>query len=147
MPQQRERSPQGTAAGSRIVAAYAAALGRPVLNGTRAKLERQAVELLAQGLPEAWLSDRVREMATRGWSDLVQHAERSTVPVEGQRDESLSGRAGLPKWCRECGEGNPAARVNARFRTLGELGGGEKCPRCHPDRVASVPQPPGSEGL
>ncbi|MFF7234364.1 hypothetical protein [Streptomyces sioyaensis] len=117
------------------MAAYAAALGRPALNGTRAKLERQAVDLLAQGLPEPWLCDRARELAARGWSDLVQHAERSTVPVEGRRDESLSGRAGLPKWCGTCGEANPAARVNARFRTLGELGGGEKCPRCHPDRI------------
>lgn len=116
--------------------AYASALGRPVLNGTSVKLERQAVELLAQGLPEAWLCDRARELAARGWSDLVQHAERSTVPIEGRREVPGSGRPGLPEWCGECGPGSPAARLNPRFRTLGEMGGGEKCPRCHPSRVA-----------
>ncbi|MFF3639053.1 hypothetical protein [Streptomyces sp. NPDC002250] len=138
LPQQREGSDSSTAAGGRIVAAYAAALGRPVLKGTRAKLERQAVELLGQGLPEAWLCDRAEELAARGWSDLVQHAERSTAPIQGQGGKVGSRRAGLPQWCGECGEDNPAARLNPRFRTLGEMGGGEKCPRCHPDRVISA---------
>ncbi|NKQ29025.1 hypothetical protein [Streptomyces galbus] len=117
------------------MAAYAAALGRPVLNGTRAKLERQAVELLAQGLPEAWLCDRARELAARGWADLVQHAERSTVPIEVRRDQAGASSSGLPEWCGQCGPGTPAARLNPKFRTLGELGSGEKCPDCHPDRV------------
>ncbi|MFK4103204.1 hypothetical protein ACI2L1_24610 [Streptomyces sp. NPDC019531] len=130
LPQQRERTGQ-KAAGERVVAAYAEALGRPVLNGTRAKLERQAVELLAQGLPEAWLCDRAREMAPRGWSNLAQHAERCTAPLPSE--VSSRSRPGLPEWCGECGQGTPAARLNPRFRTLGELGSGEKCPRCHPD--------------
>ncbi|MER5509324.1 hypothetical protein ABT052_28905 [Streptomyces sp. NPDC002766] len=135
LPQQREK-PAEYAAGERIVAAYTAALGRPVLNGTKAKLERQAVELLAQGLPEAWLCDRVREMAARGWSNLAQHAERSTAPIALERPGHC--RPGLPEWCGQCGEGSPAARLNARFRTLGELGSGEKCPRCHPDRAVAA---------
>ncbi|MFB6962438.1 hypothetical protein ACFCYB_37020 [Streptomyces sp. NPDC056309] len=136
VPQQRARSDKDAAAGDRIVAAYAAALGRPVLNGTRAKLERQAVELLAQGLPEGWLADRARELAERGWSDLAQHAERSTAPLPSEAP--AKGRPGLPEWCGECGHGTPAARLNPRFRTLGELGSGEKCPRCHPARVAPM---------
>lgn len=39
----------------------------------------------------------------------------------------------LPKWCGECGEGDPAAEVNPRLRYHG-LGTDEvrKC-RCHPD--------------
>ncbi|MFE9499813.1 hypothetical protein [Streptomyces collinus] len=136
VPQQRARSDENAAAGDRILAAYAAALGRPVLNGTRAKLEGQVVELLAQGLPEYWLCDRARELAARGWSDLTQHAERSTAPLpsDGTRTKS---RSDLPEWCGECGEGTPAARLNPRFRTLGELGSGEKCPRCHPALIAS----------
>ncbi|MEV0185825.1 helix-turn-helix domain-containing protein [Streptomyces sp. NPDC050625] len=131
MPKQRDPL-EHQAAGSRIVAAYSAALGRPVLNGTRAKLEGQAVELLAQGLPEAWLCDRARELAARGWSDLVRHAERSTAPLFSN---ATAGSSDLPEWCGGCGKGTPAARHNARFRTLGELGAGEKCPQCHPDRV------------
>ncbi|WP_435253614.1 hypothetical protein [Streptomyces sp. 1222.5] len=134
IPQQRARSDQYAAARGRIVAAYAAALGRPVLNGTRSRLEGQAVELLAQGLPEDWLCDRARELAARGWADLVQHAERSSAPLPSEAP--AKGRAGLPEWCGECGEGTPAARLNPRFRTLGELGSGERCPRCHPAVVA-----------
>ncbi|MFD9511266.1 hypothetical protein [Streptomyces mirabilis] len=133
LPQQRERADKNAAARDRIVAAYAAVLGRPVLNGTKAKLEKQAVELLAQGLPEAWLCDRVREMAPRGWSDLAQHAERSTAPLT--QTTTKHRRSGLPDWCTKCGPGSPAARLNPRFRTLGEMGSGEKCPDCHPDRV------------
>ncbi|MET8788006.1 hypothetical protein [Streptomyces sp. NPDC004589] len=131
VPRQRETSRESAAASGRVVAAYAAVLGRPVLNGTRAKLERQAVELLAQGLPEAWLCDRAREMAGRGWTDLVRHAEMSSAPIATVA--SGQSRSGLPEWCGQCGEGTPAARRNPRFRTLGELGSGEKCPRCHPD--------------
>lgn len=139
LPQQRERSDKSAAARDRIVAAYAAVLGRPVLNGTKAKLEKQAVELLAQGLPEAWLCDRVREMAPRGWSDLAQHAERSTAPLT--QTTTKHRRSGLPDWCTKCGPGSPAARLNPRFRTLGEMGTGEKCPNCHPDRVNAAGAP------
>lgn len=117
------------------MSAYAEALGRPVLNGTKAKLDRQAVELLAQGLPEAWLCDRAREMATRGWSDLARHAEMSTAPLT--QTATKPRRSRLPEWCTKCGPGSPAARLNPRFRTLGEMGSGEKCPACHPDRVGA----------
>ncbi|MGW5284679.1 hypothetical protein ACWERI_35450 [Streptomyces collinus] len=137
VPQQREGPSKSAAAGGRVVAAYAAALGRPVLNGTRAKLERQAVELLGQGLPEAWLCDRARELAARGWADLVQHAERSTAPIEQPREVPGAGRPGLPEWCGECGDGTgTAARLNPRFRKVGPEDARELCPRCHPDRVA-----------
>ncbi|MPY36728.1 hypothetical protein FNH09_37575 [Streptomyces adustus] len=131
VPHQREASSESAAAGRRIVAAYSAGLGRPVLNGTRAKLERQAVELLAQGLPEAWLCDRAREMAGRGWTDMFRHVEMSKAPITSVT--SGPSTPGVPEWCGQCGEGTPAARLNPRFRTLGELGTGEKCPRCHPD--------------
>ncbi|MFI6254425.1 hypothetical protein [Streptomyces sp. NPDC051016] len=115
------------------MAAYAAGLGRPVLNGTKAKLERQAVELLAQGLPEAWLCERAREMAGRGWTDMHRHVEMSKAPITSP--SVAPDRSRVPEWCGQCGEGTPAARLNPRFRTLGELGTGEKCPRCHPDVV------------
>ncbi|MFD4483238.1 hypothetical protein ACFWPU_45025 [Streptomyces sp. NPDC058471] len=131
VPGQRDPSDQDAAAKSKIVDAYASVLGRPVLNGTRLKLESQATEMLALGLPESWLCDRARELAEHGWSDLAQHVERSTVPIERNRQ----GASSLPEWCGDCGDGNPAARHNPRFRTLGDTGSGEQCPRCHPERV------------
>lgn len=36
----------------------------------------------------------------------------------------------LPPWCRGCGDGNPAAEFNAKFRTV--PGSSKPCPDCHP---------------
>ncbi|MFF3358203.1 hypothetical protein ACFYWN_37605 [Streptomyces sp. NPDC002917] len=138
LPEQRGGSTQA-AAGGRIVAAYTVALGRPVLNGTRAEIERQAVDLLTQGFPEAWLCDRARELADRGWTDLAKHAERSPVKPP---THNFAARNGLPAWCGECGGKdhngvvlNPAAQFNPRLRTENGAADGEKCPRCHPSMV------------
>lgn len=67
-----------------VIAAYTQASGRPMVNGTRAKLHAQVVEHLADGFPAAWLADRAREMAAKGWLDLRQHVEHSQVPIPGQ---------------------------------------------------------------
>lgn len=36
----------------------------------------------------------------------------------------------LPRWCGQCGDGNPAAEFNAKFRTT--PGTSKPCPDCHP---------------
>lgn len=36
----------------------------------------------------------------------------------------------LPRWCGQCGDGNPAAEFNAKFRT--EPGSNKPCHECHP---------------
>ncbi|MFD5899801.1 hypothetical protein [Streptomyces sp. NPDC060366] len=120
----------------RVVAAYAAAAGRPVINGTRVRLRSAAAELLAAGLPAGWLADRAAEMPARGWTDLERHVERSTVPIPSQQSAEKPSN-GLPSWCGACGDGNPAAQHNRRFRTLTGLPGGELCPDCHPERVST----------
>lgn len=97
-----------------ILAAYTAALGRPVINGTKAKLLTQASKLLADGYPAAWLVDRVREMAAKSWIDLEKHAERSTVPLPA------------PKRPTHCGRCNPGTRL------VEDDGPPYRCPRCHP---------------
>jgi hypothetical protein len=120
----------------RVVEAYAAALGRPVRTAAREALAGQAAELLAEGLPEGWLCDRARELAARGWTDLAQHVDRSTVPVPGQQQAAPSN--GLPAWCGACGDGNPAAAHNARLRTDTGLPGGTLCPDCHPQTASAA---------
>lgn len=73
--------------------------------------------------------------AGRGWMDMFRHVEMSKAPLAPPAPGRT--RPGVPEWCGQCGDDNPAAaRLNPRFRTLGELGTGEKCPRCHPDVVA-----------
>ena len=39
-------------------------------------------------------------------------------------------KSSLPPWCRQCGDGNPAAEFNAKFRTA--PGSSKPCPDCHP---------------
>jgi len=41
----------------------------------------------------------------------------------------------LPPWCGQCGDGNPAAEFNAKFRT--EPGSKKPCPDCHPTNQAA----------
>jgi hypothetical protein len=75
-----------------VVDTYAAALSRPLLNGSRERLRAQAVELLAAGLPVEWVADRAREMAAHPeWKDLVKHADRSRVPIPGQASPAGAG--------------------------------------------------------
>ncbi|MFF0747422.1 hypothetical protein ACFYVL_44285 [Streptomyces sp. NPDC004111] len=80
----------------RVVAAYAGALGRPLLNGSRTRLLTQAAGLLAAGLPVAWVAARAAEMPTRGWTDLEQHCERSRVPIPAQTGAPPSAAGAVP---------------------------------------------------
>lgn len=73
---------QGQDAADVVVDAYATALGRPMVNGSKARLRQQAAELLAAKYPVGWLAARAREMAPQGWTDLAKHVEHSKVPVQ-----------------------------------------------------------------
>ncbi|MBC9730234.1 hypothetical protein [Streptomyces sp. TRM68367] len=76
-------APEATGADA-VVDAYVQALGRPLLNGSRERLRAQAEQLLAAGYPVGWLAERAAEMPANGWRDLVQHAEKTRVPIPGQ---------------------------------------------------------------
>lgn len=121
-------------AADRIITAYTTILGRPLLTRTRNALRQQAAEALASGYPEEWLTDRARELAVHGWTDLAKHVEKSTVPLPGSTPSTAASN-GLPPWCGECGNGMPA-RLNIRFRRRQD---GTLC-HCHPD-AARQPLP------
>ncbi|MFF0409105.1 hypothetical protein ACFYUY_01550 [Kitasatospora sp. NPDC004745] len=108
-----------------VVAAYAAALARPVSPATRRKLGAQAAELADAGFPVWWLVDRARELADRGWTDLAQHCDRSTVPTART---SVDSRA---DWCGNCQD--PAYRMRKDPARDNEL---VACDDCHPAAVA-----------
>jgi hypothetical protein len=46
--------------------------------------------------------------------------------------------SGLPVWCEKCGDQNPAARTNPRFRTVWLLDDKILCPDCHPDAATAA---------
>ncbi|MFD3518495.1 hypothetical protein [Streptomyces sp. NPDC058657] len=77
-----------------VVEAYVGALGRPLVNGSRVRLRKQAAELLAAGYPVGWLAARAAEMPANGWTNLALHCERSRVPIPGQARPADAGAAG-----------------------------------------------------
>lgn len=108
-----------------IVDAYLAAAGRPVSTATRTKLHQQAAQLLADGFPAWWLADRARELAARGWTDLAQHCDRSTVPTVRKATDTKTG------WCGQCDDPNyRQIRDPARDHELVD------CPACNPAALA-----------
>ncbi|MFJ2000299.1 hypothetical protein [Streptomyces chartreusis] len=52
------------------------------------------------------------------------------LPKAAQQTATQRGPS-LPTWCGHCGDGNPAAEFNAKFRT--EPGSKKPCHNCHPD--------------
>jgi hypothetical protein len=116
-----------------------------------------AVDFL-MSLPAPWAVGRVTAKAyapelldaitSQGWrldADLVAkltdnpngvHRHRSVLririndlPKAPQPAPAKSGSS-LPPWCGQCGDGNPAAEFNAKFRTA--PGSSKPCPDCHP---------------
>lgn len=51
------------------------------------------------------------------------------LPKAPQQTATKTGPS-LPRWCGECGDGNPAAEFNPKFRTT--PGTSKPCPDCHP---------------
>lgn len=108
-----------------VIAAYVTAIGRPVSPATQTKLTAQAAELLAADFPAWWLQDRARELATKGWTDLAQHCDRSTAPTVRKAVDSRS------DWCGHCQDPNHRMRKDpARDNEL------VPCEDCHPAAVA-----------
>jgi hypothetical protein len=109
-----------------VLDAYAASIGRPVINGTRRQLTEQITELIAVGMPAWWLADRAREIAARGWTDLAKHCERSTFPTQ-RKDPS-----GTVPWCEECDGPNTRMRYTADYTAQ------ERCSACNPVALAAA---------
>jgi hypothetical protein len=129
-PRERRGSIDNDTPAQPVIDAYAAALGRPVPKSTQTKILDHAQRLIADGYPAPWLADRAREMAPKGWTDLEQHAARSTVPLPGA---SRAAASGLPEWCGECGvDSAGAAKFNPRLRVIYDGNRPIHCHKCHP---------------
>jgi hypothetical protein len=107
-----------------VLAAYEDAVGRPLLGDIRQQMEHDARLRLEKGFPVAWLIDRARELAAKGWANLGQHCDRSTVPIHAGRSDGLSA---------PCDAHDPFNR----FVTDDE-GDLIPCPTCHPAAVAKA---------
>lgn len=107
-----------------VLAAYEDAIGRPLLGDVRKQMEADARLRLEKGFPVAWLIDRARELAAKGWADLGLHCDRSTVPLQAGRVDGLA---------KPCDAHDPFNRF-----VTNDDGDLIPCPTCHPAAVAAA---------
>jgi hypothetical protein len=109
--------------------------GRRPSRSQHGKLCLGVVRALDAGWPERDLKEYLNlgestvKAATAIYGHRLDPAELPEPPA------ATSGlRTTLPPWCGHCGDDNPAAERNPRFR----LKGGTPCPTCHPDATRSA---------
>ncbi|WP_154677026.1 hypothetical protein [Parafrankia discariae] len=77
-----------------------------------------------------WITEDCRPRTPAWWRTV---AENGDLPahIDRWRAQRASAAPSLPAWCGKCGDDNPAARTNPRWRVLD----GQPCPTCHPDAI------------
>ncbi|MEX5636987.1 hypothetical protein [Parafrankia sp. FMc2] len=77
-----------------------------------------------------WITEDCRPRTPAWWRSV---AENGDLPahVARWRAQRTAAAPSLPAWCGKCGDDNPAARTNPRWRVLD----GQPCPTCHPDAI------------
>ena len=125
-------------------------------------LDLTAATEFLQNLPAPWSVGRVTAkayaaqlldtIAEQGWHLDEQLAAKLTENPQGINnhrsvlririndlpkapEQATPKGSSLPRWCGHCGDGNPAAEFNAKFRT--EPGSKKPCPHCHPTHQAA----------
>ena len=106
----------------------------------RVTAKAYAPELLEAIAEQGWrLDEQLATKLTENPNGVRQHRtvlriRINDLPKAPQPATAKSGSR-LPPWCRQCGDGNPAAEFNAKFRTA--PGSNKPCPDCHPDNHAA----------
>lgn len=93
-----------------------------------------APALLDATTEQGWhLDERLAAKLTENPDGIKRHSSILRIRIgdlpAAPRDAPRKGPA-LPRWCGHCGNGNPAAEFNPKFRTA--PGGKKPCPNCHP---------------
>jgi hypothetical protein len=79
-----------------------------------------------------WVADTHKPRSVAWWKTVTANGDLPDLVAEWQDQRGPSLRAvpaQLPQWCGQCGDGNPAAEFNPKFRTTA---GKKPCPDCHP---------------
>lgn len=67
------------------------------------------------------------------WRTVAKNGDLAALVAEWRAQKPEAGPS-LPPWCGSCGDDNPAAEKNPRFRRTD----GAPCPRCHPDALEAT---------
>jgi hypothetical protein len=127
-----------------VAAAWSAARGGYPNPMSEARVRTHAAGLLAAGWPLEAVTALAEDMARTqpSWTDLARHADHWTPPGGEAPAPAPAGPSSpsIPPWCGKCGEGNPAAELNPRFRFFEDPATGAitKCPDCHPAALAAA---------
>ncbi|MEN6548029.1 MAG: hypothetical protein ABFE07_18480 [Armatimonadia bacterium] len=80
----------------------------------------------------AWIADTHKPRSTGWWKTVTANGDLPDLIAEWREQRGPGLRAvpdQLPPWCGQCGNGNPAAEFNPKFRTTTSK---QPCPDCHP---------------
>ncbi len=92
----------------------------------------------------AWVTVKRSVQSPAWWRITAGNGDLPALAEAWRADSAaaVTRRPGVPGWCGNCGGEDPImrqyARGNIKFRTLGECGGGELCPDCHPSRARTA---------
>ncbi len=80
-----------------------------------------------------WVTTTHAPRGTGWWKTVTANGDLPDLIAEWRDQRGPNLRAvptPLPAWCGQCGNGNPAAEFNPKFRT--QPGSKKPCPNCHP---------------
>lgn len=101
----------------------------------RVTAKAYAQELLPIAAEQGWLLDQqLAEKLTENPGGINKHRSVLRIRIndlpKASQPAADKSASSLPRWCGQCGDGNPAAEFNAKFRT--EPGSNKPCHECHP---------------
>jgi len=145
VPDPRAPKPAGRAASEKDDEALTAAvdflvnLPAPWAIG-RVTAKAYAQELLPVMAEQGWrLDEQLAEKLTENPGGINRHRSVLRIRINDlpKAPQSAPAKPGssLPPWCGGCGDGNPAAEFNAKFRLA--PGSSKPCPDCHPTQRAA----------
>lgn len=101
----------------------------------RVTAKAYARELLPILAEQGWrLDQQLADKLTENPGGINKHRSVLRIRIndlpKAPQPEASTPRSSLPRWCGQCGDGNPAAEFNAKFRL--EHGSQKPCRECHP---------------
>jgi predicted transcriptional regulator len=85
----------------------------------------------------AWMTVKHPDKGAGWWQTVARngHLAGHVADWRASKTTAPAAASGIPKWCEHCGDDNPAARFNPRFRRKSD---GSLCGDCHPEMVGST---------
>lgn len=77
----------------------------------------------------SWINSNHNPNGPAWWRKVASNGDFADLAAKWRADQPATAAPTIPAWCGHCGDENPAARLNPRWRKRE----GQPCPDCHPD--------------